>query len=394
MKTVVLAVSGGIAAYKSAEIASRLKKDNFNVQCIMTKNACEFIAPLTLETLSNNIVITDMFDREMSWKVEHITLAQKADIMVIAPATANVIGKIANGIADDMLTTTIMAASSQILIAPAMNNAMYNNQAVENNISILKQRGFKFIGPESGLLACGDDDIGRMSEPIDIVSKIKDMLGQTSQLKDKKIIITAGPTIEKIDPVRYITNHSSGKMGYAIAVAAVDAGADVTLVTGPANIMLPKGADIINVKSTQQMYDAVIDNFNECDAIILAAAPSDFKPIKEHDNKIKKKSGLNLELISNPDIALQAGKLKKNQKIILFAAESENLIENATDKMHRKNADMIVANDITKSGAGFASDTNIVSIIKKNGDVNNYDIMPKTDLAVIIIEELTELMQI
>ncbi len=392
MKTVVVAISGGIAAYKSAEIVSRLKKTGVNVHCIMTKNACEFVAPLTFETLSNNPVITDMFNRESPWEVEHISLAKKADVFVIAPATANVIGKLAHGVADDMLTTTAMAVTSKILIAPAMNVAMYKSDAVKENIATLKKRGYHFIGPERGLQACGDNDIGRMSEPVDIVGKVKELLDMSNILEGKKIIVTAGPTVEKIDPVRYITNHSSGKMGYAIAEAAFDAGAEVTLVTGPTNIMPPNGVLVIKIKSTKQMYDAVSDEFAYCDALIAAAAPADFKPKITHDQKIKKDKGeYTLELSGNPDVALDMGIKKTNQKIIIFAAESENVIENAKSKLKKKNADMIVANDITQKGAGFAGDTNIASIIKKDGTVQSLDIMSKKELSGIIIEELSNL---
>jgi phosphopantothenoylcysteine decarboxylase / phosphopantothenate---cysteine ligase len=392
MKTVVVGLSGGIAAYKTAELVSRLKKAGFNVHCIMTRNACEFIAPLTLETLSGNPVIVDMFKRETPWEIEHITLAKKADIMVIAPATANVIGKIANGIADDMLSTTVMATTSKILIVPAMNVAMYKNKSVQDNLSILKNRGYYFKGPERGLQACGDDDIGRMSEPVDIVDRIKEILDMSNELSGKKIIITAGPTVEQIDPVRYITNHSSGKMGYAITEAALDAGAEVTLITGPTNLAAPKGVEVVNITSTNDMYDAVMDRFKDSDALIAAAAPADFKPEKTSHEKIKKSGGaMSINLTTNPDIAVAAGKKKTHQKIIVFAAESQNLIENAKSKLKKKNADLIIANDITKKGAGFAGETNIASIIDKNGNIKNLDIMPKSQLAKIIIKQLINL---
>jgi phosphopantothenoylcysteine decarboxylase/phosphopantothenate--cysteine ligase len=391
MKNVVLAVSGGIAAYKSAEITSRLKKSGFNVDVIMTHNAEEFITPLTLETMSGRPVVTDTFDRRAPWEVEHISLAKKADIFVVAPATANVIGKLANGIADDMLTTTAMAVTSKVLIAPAMNNAMYKSTAVQENIKKLKERGFYFVGPESGLLACGDDDIGRMSEPEKIVGEIKELLEIESLLLGKRVLVTAGPTKEKIDPVRFISNHSTGKMGYALAAVAVEMGANVTLVSGPTNLPSPNGVDLINVETTQQMYDAVTQRFDECDAYISAAAPSDFKPQNVNGQKIKKSSGMEIKLIQNPDIAKTVGKAKTNQKIVIFAAESENLIENAKEKLKKKNADMVVANDITKKGAGFGADTNIASIIKADGEVTNYPIMTKEDLAKIILEELSAL---
>lgn len=392
MKTVVVAISGGIAAYKSAEVVSRLKKNGFCVHCIMTKNACEFIAPLTLETLSGNPVITDMFDREVPWEVEHVSLAKKADVFVIAPATANVLGKITAGIADDMLTTTAMATSAKILIAPAMNNGMYKSIAMQENLKTLAKRGVFFVGPESGFLACGDMDIGRMSEPAKIVEHTINLLSMSEKLHGKKVIITAGPTKEKIDPVRFITNHSTGKMGYAIAEAALDAGANVTLITGPTSVMPPSGANVIDINSTNEMREAVVSRFDDCDAVIAAAAPSDFRPKVENVQKIKKNNGMTLELVSNPDIAVEIGKIKKHQKIIIFAAESENLFDNAKDKLQRKNADLIVANDITQDGAGFAGDTNIASIIDKDGNIKNYKKMQKRELAHIIIDELTLLL--
>lgn len=392
MKTVVVAISGGIAAYKSAEVVSRLKKNGLCVHCIMTKNACEFIAPLTLETLSGNPVITDMFDREAPWEVEHVSLAKKADVFVIAPATANVIGKITAGIADDMLTTTAMATNAKILIAPAMNNGMYKSIAMQENIKTLAKRGAYFVGPESGFLACGDMDIGRMSEPAKIVEHTMNLLSVSEKLNGKNVIITAGPTKEKIDPVRFITNHSTGKMGYAIAEAALDAGANVTLITGPTSVIPPSGANVIDVISTNEMREAVVSRFDDCDVVIAAAAPSDFRPKVENVQKIKKNSGMTLELVSNPDIAVEIGKIKKHQKIIIFAAESENLFDNAKDKLQRKNADLIVANDITKDGAGFAGDTNIASIIDKDGNIKNYKKMQKSELAHIIIDELTLLL--
>lgn len=392
MKNVVVAISGGIAAYKSAEIVSRLKKSGIGVDCIMTKNATEFIAPLTLETLSGNPVAYDMFDREAPWEVEHISLAKKADVFVVAPATANVIGKLAGGVADDMLTTTAMAVTGKILIAPAMNNNMYKSAAVQKNIKTLKARGFYFIGPESGLLACGDDDVGRMSEPEQIVEKIKELLESQEILSGKKILITAGPTVESIDPVRYITNRSTGKMGYALAEAAVEMGANVTLVSGPVSIAPPAGAEVISINSTQEMRDAVLSGFDTCDAYILAAAPADFRPEAESAQKIKKSDKLELKLAKNPDIAEEIGALKKHQKIIIFAAESQNLVKNAKEKLTKKNADIVVANDITKEGAGFASDTNIVSIIKAGGGAKDYPKMPKKELAEIILKELKALL--
>jgi phosphopantothenoylcysteine decarboxylase/phosphopantothenate--cysteine ligase len=290
-----------------------------------------------------------------------------------------------------MLTTTAMATTGKILIAPAMNNNMYKSAAVQKNIQILKERGFYFIGPDSGLLACGDDDVGRMSEPEEIVKKIKELLDMQEILSGKKILITAGPTVESIDPVRYITNRSTGKMGYALAEAAIDMGAQVTLVSGPVSIAPPAGAQVINIKSTKEMRDAVLSRFDACDTYISAAAPADFRPEAESAQKIKKSGELEIKFAKNPDIAHETGALKKHQKIIIFAAESQNLIENAKEKLVKKNADMVVANDITKEGAGFAADTNIVSIIKAGGKAKDYPKMPKKELAKIILKELNAL---
>ena len=354
--------TGGIAAYKAADLVSKLNKQHANVEVIMTEGATKFVTPLTFQTMSQNSVHTEMFGVVTNFDVEHISLAQKADVILIAPATANTIGKIANGIADNMLTTVVMASNAKIIFAPAMNTTMYNSPVVQANIEKLKKIGCEFIKPGVGILACGDYGAGKMAEPSDIVDYVvssfvkKDLLG-------KKIVVTAGPTIEPLDPVRFITNHSSGKMGYNIAKEAQDRGAEVVLITGPSNLLAPEGVDVVNVKTTQDMFEAVGKYFNDCDVLIKAAAPLDYKPDVVSPIKIKKKNGeediLNLKFIRNPDIAAYYGKLKANQIIVGFAAETNNVFEYASDKLAKKNFDFIVANDITEVGAGFKSDTKI-----------------------------------
>lgn len=396
-KNIIVGVTGGIAAYKVVDVVSRLKKQNANVEVIMTENATKFVSPLTFQTLSLNPVYVDMFKEPKNYDVEHISLAEKADIFLIAPGTGNIIGKVANGIADDFLTTTIMATKSKVIFAPAMNTNMYLNPIVQKNISYLKELGYEFIKPGTGLLACQTYGEGRMAEPIDIVEYIinsfykKDLVG-------KKIVITAGPTIEPIDPVRYITNHSSGKMGYKIAEEAQKRGAEVVLITGPTALKPPNNVEVIKVTTTLEMFNAVEEQFGTCQVLIKAAAPSDYKPKVVSDVKIKKKEGqideLNIKYIRNPDIAAHFGKLKKGQITVGFAAETNNLLQYAEKKLKKKNFDFIVANDVSKDGAGFKSDTNIVTIIDKNGKVTDYPILDKSKVAKIILDKVRELLNI
>ena len=365
-KTVVLGVSGGIAAYKAVEVVSRLKKLGANVRVVMTKNACEFVAPLTFETISGSPVYVDSFVR--AWEIEHISLAKSADLMLIAPATANVIGKIANGIADDLLTTTVMAMLKPILIAPAMNAVMYRSDANQANLALLSERGMHFIGPDTGNLACGDDDIGRMSEPAEIVERAIELLMPNPDLAGKTVLVTAGPTRESLDPVRYITNHSSGKMGYAIAEAARDRGADVVLVSGPVNIDAPSGVEVIGIETTAELLTAMQKLAVDADIVIQAAAPADFTPEHEAKSKIKKTDGaLTLTFTENPDVAKTIGETKKpHQRFVVFAAETDNVTDSARAKLLKKGADMVVANDVTKPGAGFNVDTNQVTLIGRD----------------------------
>ena len=395
-KTVVIGVSGGIAAYKACDVVSRLKKLNANVHVIMTKGATEFVTPLTFQSLSQNYVVSDMFEEPKTWDVEHISLAKKADVFLIAPATANVIGKIANGICDDMLTTTVMATTGKVLIAPAMNTNMYKNPILQRNISTLKELGYNFVNPESGRLACGDVGEGKLASPETIVEAVVDLLSnEKKDLEGKKILITAGPTVESIDPVRYLTNRSTGKMGYAIAKIAASRGADVTLVSGPTNIEPPSNIKkLVKVQSAKDMYNAIIDNFDENQVIIKSAAVADYKPKNYCNKKIKKSNDdLVIELDRNKDIAYEIGKIKKDKILVGFAAETNDLIENAKRKVEKKNLDFIVANDLTEEGAGFGTDTNIVKIIDREGNISKYPQMKKDEVAGVILDKVKSLLE-
>jgi len=369
-KNVVLGVTGGIAAYKACELCSRLRKAGAQVYVIMTKNACEFVAPLTFETLSNHPVVTDTFKRPDTWEVEHIALAKRADLFVIAPATANIMAKMAHGIADDMLSTTVLATRAPVLIAPAMNTGMWENIATKANVETLKARGVHFVGPDGGYLACGDSGAGRMSEPVAIFEEIEKILNPQNDLEGLNILVTAGPTRENLDPVRYITNRSSGKMGYAIAEAAAERGAQVTLVTGPVQLPVPKGVKGVSILSTQDLYDRMMELCDSQDIIIQAAAPADFTPAVVADQKIKKQGDgdLTLTLKQTPDVAAAVGRRKKpGQTLIGFAAETHQVLEHAQGKLQKKSLDMIVANDVTAAGAGFDVDTNIVTFVTHEG---------------------------
>ncbi len=391
-KNIVLGVSGGIAAYKACELTSRLKKLNANIDVIMTRSAAEFVAPLTFQSLSLNQVVTDMFDAPKYWEVEHISLAKKADVFVIAPATANIIGKLANGIADDMLSTTAMATKAQVVIVPAMNVNMYENPVVQKNIEALKELGYIIIDPDEGRLACGDIGKGKMAEPAEIVEKLVEVLMPKRDLEGKTVIVTAGPTREAIDPVRYISNHSSGKMGYAIADKAAKRGARVLLVSGPTNLATPTGVERIDIESTADMLSKVLMHFQNADIIIKSAAPADYTVEEYSSQKIKKSSDeLTLKLKKNPDIAYELGKIKGHRILVGFAAETNDLIENAKTKVNKKNFDFIVANDVTAEGAGFGTDTNVVKLIDKDGEVVDVPKMQKTELADVILDKVSEI---
>lgn len=382
-KNVVLGVTGGIAAYKACELTSRLRKAGAQVYVIMTKNACQFVSPLTFETLSNHPVVTDTFARPDTWEVEHIALAKRADVFVIAPATANILAKMANGIADDMLSTTLLATRAPVLVAPAMNTGMWENIATRENVKTLQGRDVQFIGPEGGFLACGDSGAGRMSDPKDIFDAIEKILCHKRDLEGLSVLVTAGPTQEKIDPVRYISNRSSGKMGYAIAEAAAKRGAKVTLVSGPVKLETPQGVERVDILSTQDLYDQMTARCPQMDVVIQAAAPADFTPAVVADQKIKKHGDgdLTITLRQTPDVAAQVGRLKKPGQILVgFAAETNDVLENAEGKLRKKNLDMIVANDVTAPGAGFDVDTNIVTFVTAKGK-ETLPCLPKTQVA-------------
>ena len=366
-RTVVLGVTGSIAAYKIANLASSLVKKGANVHVIMTKNATNFINPITFETLTGNKCLVDTFDRNLEFSVEHVSLAKQADIFMVAPASANVIGKIANGIADDMLTTTIMACKCHKIISPAMNTNMFENPIVQSNIQKLKDYGYEIIEPASGYLACGDVGAGKMPEPAVLESYIMREIAMEKDMKGKKVLITAGPTMEKIDPVRFISNHSTGKMGYALAKIAMLRGAEVTLVTGKTSIPKPDFVKVVNVQSAKEMFEAVDKEFDTQDIVIMSAAVADYRPKEVATEKIKKKDGeAAIELERTEDILATMAARKKNQFVCGFSMETENMIENSKAKLEKKNLDMICANNLKVEGAGFGTDTNVVTLISKN----------------------------
>ena len=387
-REIVLGVTGGIAAYKSAEIVSRLRHLGARVHVIMTRNATEFVSPLTFQTLSANPVVTDIFAAPEYWNVEHVALARLAEVFVIAPATANILAKMACGIADDMLSTTVLATKAPILAAPAMNTGMWTAAATQANISMLRERGVQFIGPDSGILACGDEGAGRMSEPEDIVAEIDRILNAPRDMSGLKVLITAGATRERLDPVRFLTNDSSGKMGFALAEAARDRGAEVTVVCGSVSVPVPHNTEIIRIESAENLLETMSEKAPLQDIIIQAAAVADYRPLCKADQKIKKKKGqeMILTLVENPDVAREVGKMKKpGQTLVGFAAETNRVQENAKEKLDKKNLDLIVANDVTMAGAGFNTDTNIATLISKKG-ISEYPLMSKRKLADIILD--------
>lgn len=390
-KNVVLGVSGGIAVYKACEIVSRLKKLGASVDVIMTDNAREFVTPLTFQTLAKSAVVTNAFEPVKEFDINHISLAKKADILVVAPATANVIAKFAEGIADDMLTTTYLASNAQKLICPAMNCNMYEDAATQKNMQTLRERGAMFCDSSVGLLACGDVGKGRMAEPCDIVAKIVEYLTPVQDFANKRVLVTAGGTEEKIDGVRVIANHSSGKMGKAIAEAIAQRGGSVVFVYGNVKVDVPKCVEkSIHVTSTQDMLEACQSEFPSCDMAIMAAAPADYRLKKPFGNKIKSEN-LTLEFVKNPDIAMTLGKTKGDKKLVIFSAETENLVENATTKLKKKNADLVVANDVTVEGAGFNADTNVATIIDNDGNRLESGKVSKSALADIILDKVIAL---
>ena len=391
-KTVVLAVSGSIAAYKIASLASALGKLHADVQVLMTQNATNFINPITFETLTGNKCLVDTFDRNFQYSVEHVALAKRADVVLVAPASANVIGKIANGIADDMLTTTVMACKCKKIISPAMNTQMFENPIVQDNLKKLEHYGYEVIQPAVGLLACKDVGAGKMPEPETLLEYILREVAYEKDLKGKKILVTAGPTQEPIDPVRYLTNHSSGKMGYAIAKICSMRGADVTLVSGKTAIKSPLFVDVVPVTTARDMYEAVTSRFDQQDIVIKAAAVADYRPKTISDQKVKKADGeLSIEMERTDDILKYLGEHKREDQFLCgFSMETEHMLENSRKKLEKKNLDMIVANNVKVEGAGFAGDTNIVTLITKD-DETQLPLLSKEETAVEIMNKILEI---
>lgn len=391
-KTVLLGVSGSIAAYKTASLASALKKLHADVHVLMTKNAVNFINPITFETLTGNKCLVDTFDRNFEYSVEHVSLAKKADVVMVAPASANVIGKIAHGIADDMLTTTIMACRCRKIIAPAMNTNMFQNPIVQDNLKILEKYGYEVISPACGYLACGDTGEGKMPEPELLLEYILREIAREKDMQGLNVLVTAGPTQESIDPVRYITNHSTGRMGYAIARVCMQRGARVTLVSGPVNIQPPPFVTVVPVKTAREMFEAVTERSEEQDIIIKAAAVADYRPRYVSSEKVKKQDGeLSVELERTDDILAYLGKNKrKDQFLCGFSMETENMIENSRRKLQKKNLDMIVANNVKVEGAGFGVDTNVVTIITGEGEISP-GMLSKEETAARILDQILKM---
>ncbi|MBE6033540.1 MAG: bifunctional phosphopantothenoylcysteine decarboxylase/phosphopantothenate--cysteine ligase CoaBC [Clostridiales bacterium] len=391
-KTVVLGITGSIAAYKTAYLASALKKQHCDVHVIMTKNACEFITPLTFETLTGNKCLVDTFDRDFKFDVTHISIAKKADLIMIAPASANVIAKLANGIADDMLTTTVLASKATKLVSPAMNTNMYQSPITQDNLKKLVHYGFEIISPATGLLACNDVGEGKMPEPEILFEYILKHLAMEKDLAGKKVIVTAGPTQEAIDPVRFITNHSTGKMGYALAKVCMLRGAQVALITGKTALAAPMFTEVIHVTSAKDMYEAVCERIDKADIVFKAAAVADYTPSITYDNKVKKKeSDLSVPLKRTDDILKYLGTKKRPGQILCgFSMETENMLENSQAKLIKKNVDMIVANNLKVAGAGFGTDTNIVTLITKDG-FRELPLMSKFNTANAIVDTALEL---
>ena len=404
-RTIILGVTGGIAIHKSIDLASQLVKEGASVHVVMTENATRLVQPLQFQVISRNPVLLDLFDTGPDWKPPHIDLADRADLLAIVPATANIIGKMANGIADDALSTVAVSVHCPILLAPAMNGHMYHNPFVQRNINALKEHGIHFIEPDSGDLACGYEGTGRLNTVETIFQVMRDILQgrdsegtpptrRASDLRGTRVLVTAGATREYIDPVRFITNRSSGKMGYAIAEAAAQRGAEVHLISGTATVPAPVGIEIQHVETTLEMHDAVLQVFNKTDIVIMAGAPADYRPIEFTPHKIKKTAEiLTLPLERNPDIAQTLGERKTDQTLVCFAAETNDLLENAKKKLTRKNCDLIVANDILAEGAGFEVDTNIVTLLDQDGTFEQLPRSSKRDVADAILTKVVSLRQ-
>lgn len=392
-KTVVVGVCGGIAVYKACDLVSRLKKADYDVVVVMTKSATEFVTPFTFMTLSQNHVITGMFEEPKAFDVEHVSIAKKASLFLIVPATANFIGKAAAGIADDFLTTTVMATKAPVLVAPAMNTGMWENPAVQRNVETLKKRGYHFVEPISGHLACGDEGKGKLADVSAIVEHAEILLCDKKDLAGKTVLVTAGATVEQIDPVRYLTNPSSGKMGFAVAKKAVQRGAKVILIAGKTQLKPPYGAELVMVSSALSMYDAVMAHAAQADIIVKSAAVGDYRASEVAPHKIKKGKGtLQLELVQNPDILKSLGEQKKTGQILIgFCMETENLEANALSKLEKKNLDMIVANNLFDENAGFAVDTNLVTLYRRDGVKLQYPLLTKEEVADEILNQVAVL---
>ncbi|MCR5098548.1 MAG: bifunctional phosphopantothenoylcysteine decarboxylase/phosphopantothenate--cysteine ligase CoaBC [Lachnospiraceae bacterium] len=389
-KCIILGVTGSIAAYKIASLASRLKKDGADVHVIMTENATNFINPITFETLTGNKCLVDTFDRDFEFSVEHVSLGQAADVMLVAPATANVIAKMAHGIADDMLTTTVLSTTAPIIVSPAMNTRMYEKPVTQDNIARLREYGMTVIDPAEGYLACGDIGAGKMPEPEDLYDEICFAIGHERILAGKKVIVTAGPTREAVDPVRFLTNHSTGRMGYALAQAAAICGAEVTLVSGPVEIPVPAHVKVVDISSAADMYDAVSAEFDDADILIGAAAVADYRPADVSGEKIKKSdSDMSIKMERTTDILGTLAAKKDHRFICGFSMETENVLVNSRDKLLRKNFDMIVANDLREPGAGFGVPTNVVTIITEK-DETHLPLLTKDEVAFEILERIAK----
>ena len=396
-RTILLGVTGGIAIHKSLDLASQFVKRGASVHVVMTENATRLVQPLQFQVISRNPVLLNLFDAGTDWKPPHIDLADRADLLAIVPATANIIGKLANGIADDVLSTVAVSVHCPILLAPAMNGQMYQNPFVQRNLATLKTHGVHFIEPASGDLACGYEGVGRLNTVETMLDGVSHILASTASLETQdlrgvRVLVTAGATREYIDPVRFITNRSSGKMGYAIAEGAAQRGAEVQLVSGTATVSPPVGIKTQHVETTLEMYDAVLEAFNETDVVIMAGAPADYRPHEFTRHKIKKSSDtLTLPLERNPDIAETLGERKTHQTVVCFAAETNDLLENAKKKLIRKNCDLIVANDILAEGAGFQSDTNIVTLLDRDGSCEQLPLSSKRDVADAILTKVVSI---
>ncbi len=389
-KKIVLGVTGGIAVYKAVDLVSRLRKAGCEVRVVMTEHAQQFVTPLTFKEISGNAVATSMWNANQEFNVEHIALANWADAFLVAPATANILAKMACGIADDLLSTTLLAAQAPIVVCPAMNTGMYQNPATQENIAKLQERGVTVMPPAVGHLACGTSGPGRLPEPQQIVEFMRAFFaGREGDLRGLRVLVTAAGTREPIDPVRYVGNRSSGKMGYAVAQMAAERGADVLLISGPSALAAPPNVRVVNVETTNEMLEACLAAYGDVDIVIKAAAVADYRPRDVADQKIKKKTddALTVVMDKNPDILKTLGAKKEQQVLVGFAAETQNLLANAREKVVKKNLDMIVANDVTAAGAGFNSDTNIVKFLFANGDVRELEQMPKVDVANRILDE-------